>query len=85
MKNKINKILRIFKWRVQLIQKGYDMGWQHGYEAGMVEQHNQIMDLLNEHIHGIDWTKEDAFTVKDVIPVVKNHVADKETVGWGND
>jgi len=82
LKNKINKILRVFKWRVQLIQKGYDLGWEHGYEAGMVEQHNQIMDLLNKHIHGIDWTKEDAFTVKEVIPLVKNHVADKEPVGW---
>jgi hypothetical protein len=48
----------------------------------MVEQHNQIVDLLNKHIHDIDWLKEDAFTVKDVIPVVKNHVADKELIGW---
>lgn len=78
----MKKLLNIFKWRVRLVQKGYDLGWKHGYEAGMIEQHNQIMELLNTHIHGIDWLKEDAFTVKDVIPVVKNHVADKELVGW---
>jgi hypothetical protein len=61
---------------------GYDKGWEHGFQAGMDEQQKQILDLLNRHIHGIDWTKEDAFTVKDVIPVVKEHNADKEPVGW---
>ena len=78
----MKKLLNLFKWRVRLVQQGYDLGWEHGYKAGMVEQHNQIIDLLNRHIHDIDWTKEDIFTVKDVIPVVKNHVADEELVGW---
>lgn len=76
------KLRNIFKWRLKLVQMGYDMGWDHGFEAGMDEQHKQILDLLNKHIHDIDWTKEDIFTVKDVIPVVKEHNADKEPVGW---
>jgi hypothetical protein len=76
------RLLNIFKIRLKLVQMGYDKGWEHGYQAGMDEQHKQILDLLNNHIENIDWTKEDPFTVKDVIPVVKNHVADKEPIGW---
>jgi hypothetical protein len=78
----MKKILNIFKIRLKLVQMGYDKGWEHGYQAGMDEQHKQILDLLNKHIHDIDWTKEDIFTVKDVIPVVEDHIADKEPVGW---
>lgn len=78
------KFLNIFKWRLRLVQKGYDLGWQHGYEAGMDEHHKQILDLLNKHINDIDWLKEDIFTVKDVIPVVEGHMPDKEPVGWGS-
>ena len=78
----MQKLRNLFKWRLRLVQMGYDKGWEHGFQAGMDEQQKQILDLLNRHIHGIDWTKEDAFTVKDVIPVVKEHNADKEPVGW---
>ena len=78
----MQKLRNLFKWRLKLVQMGYDMGWDHGFEAGMDEQHKQILDLLNRHIHDIDWTKEDIFTVKDVIPVVQEHNADKEPVGW---
>ena len=76
------KFLNIFKWRLRLVQQGYDLGWQHGYEAGMDDHHKQILDLLNKHINDIDWLKEDIFTVKDVIPVVEGHTPDKEPVGW---
>jgi flagellar biosynthesis/type III secretory pathway protein FliH len=78
----MKKILNLFKLRLKLVQQGYNLGWEHGYQAGMDEQHKQILDLLNKHIHDIDWTKEDIFTVKDVIPVVEDHIADKEPVGW---
>jgi hypothetical protein len=73
---------KFFKWRVRLVQKGYDLGWNHGYEAGMIEQYKQILDLLNNHINNIDWLKEDVFTVRDVVPVVEQHIADLEPVGW---
>ena len=78
----MQRLRNLFKIRLRLVQMGYDKGWEHGFQAGMDEQQKQILDLLNRHIHGIDWTKEDAFTVKDVIPVVKEHNADKEPVGW---
>jgi len=78
------KLPNIFKWRLRLVQKGYDLGWQHGYEAGMDEHQKQILDLLNRHINDIDWLKEDIFTVKDVIPVVKSHMPDKQPIGWDN-
>ena len=78
----MNKFTRLFKWRVRLIQKGYDMGWEHGYEAGMVERKNQIIDLLSSHIENIDWLQETPLEVKDILPIVKNHQEDKELVGW---
>jgi len=78
----MKKFLNIFKWRVRLVQKGYDMGWEHGYEAGLVEQKNQIIDLLSSHIENIDWLQETPIEVKDILPIVKNHQEDKELVGW---
>jgi hypothetical protein len=50
----------------------------------MDEHQKQILDLLNRHINDIDWLKEDIFTVKDVIPVVKSHMPDKQPIGWDN-
>lgn len=76
------KLLDIFKWRVRLVQKGYDLGWKHGFSAGMDENHKQVIDLLNKHIHNVDWLKEDPYTRKELVSVVENHVLDKEPVGW---
>ena len=76
------KLPHILKWRVRLVQQGYDLGWKHGYQAGMDEQHKQIIDLLNDNIHGVDWLKEEPIELKDIVPIVKEHVADKELVGW---
>ena len=76
------KLPNIFKWRVRLVQQGYDLGWQHGYEAGMDEQHKQIVDKINKLIHDIDWVKEDPYTRKDIVEAIIEHEADKEPVGW---
>ncbi len=76
------KLPKIFKWRLRLVQKGYDLGWKHGHEAGMAENHKQIIDLLNKHIHDVDWLKEDPYTRKELVQVVKSHVPDKELIGW---
>ena len=81
MKLKV-RVKNLFKWRLRLVQKGYDMGWQHGYEAGMVEQKNQIIDLLSSHIENIDWLQETPLEVRDILPIVKNYQEDKEPVGW---
>ncbi|CAB4242288.1 hypothetical protein UFOVP222_105 [uncultured Caudovirales phage] len=78
----MKKLLKLFKWRVNLIQKGYDLGWEHGYEAGLVEQHKQIVDKVNSLIHDIDWLREDPYTRKDIVEAIKKHEADKEPVGW---
>jgi len=78
----MKKLPNIFKWRLRLVQQGYDLGWKHGYEAGMAENHKQIIDLLNKHIHDVDWLQEDPYTRKELVQVVKNHVVDKEPVGW---
>lgn len=78
----MNKIVKLFKWRVNLMQKGYDLGWKHGHEAGMDERHKQIVDITSKMIYDINWLKEDPYTRKDIIEAINNHVADKEMVGW---
>ena len=76
------KFLNLFKWRVRLVQQGYDLGWKHGYDAGMVERHNQIVDTVTDHVHGIDWLKEDMLTARELVKVVKEHKPVDEFVGW---
>jgi flagellar biosynthesis/type III secretory pathway protein FliH len=78
----MQKLLNLFKFRLRLIQKGYDLGWEHGYEAGLIEQHKQIVDKVNKLIHDVDWLKEDPYTRKDIVTAIKEHEADKEPVGW---
>ena len=78
------KLPRFLKWRVRLVQQGYDLGWEHGYEAGMVEQKNQIVDKVDKFIKDIDWLKEDPYTRKDIVEAIKNHEPEKELVGWEN-
>jgi hypothetical protein len=48
----------------------------------MEENQKQIIDLLNKHIHDVDWLKEDPYTRKELVEVVKEHARDKEPVGW---
>lgn len=78
----MKKFLNLFKFRLRIVQKAYDKGWGHGYEAGMIEQKNQIIDLLASHIENIDWLRETPIEVREIIPIVKNHQEDRELVGW---
>ena len=78
------KLPKFFRWRVRLVQQGYDAGWQHGYEAGMVEQKNQIVDKVDKFIREVDWLKEDPYTRKDIVEAIKNHEPEKELVGWAD-
>ena len=78
------KLPKFFRWRVRLVQQGYDAGWQHGYEAGMVEQKNQIVDKVDKFIKEVDWLKEEPYTRKDIVEAIKNHEPDKELVGWAD-
>jgi flagellar biosynthesis/type III secretory pathway protein FliH len=70
------------QWRVRLVQQGYNLGWEHGYEAGMVEQKNQIVDKVDKFVKDVDWLKEDPYTRKDIVEAIKNHEPEKELVGW---
>ena len=76
------KLPKIFKWRLRLVQQGYDLGWEHGYEAGQIEKKHEIVDLLSSHIDRIDWLKETPLEVKDILPIVRDHNEEKEVVGW---
>jgi flagellar biosynthesis/type III secretory pathway protein FliH len=72
----------IFKWRLRLVQQGYNLGWQHGYDAGMNENQKQIVDKVNKLIHDVDWLKEDPYTRKEIVEAIKQHVPDREPIGW---
>jgi flagellar biosynthesis/type III secretory pathway protein FliH len=78
------KLPKFFRWRVRLVQQGYDKGWEHGYEAGMIEQKNQIVDKVDKFIKEVDWLKEDPYTRKDIVEAIKSHEPDKELVGWAD-
>jgi flagellar biosynthesis/type III secretory pathway protein FliH len=78
------KLPKFMQWRVRLVQQGYNAGWQHGYDAGMVEQKNQIIDKVDKFIREVDWLKEDPYTRKDIVEAIKNHEPDKELVGWAD-
>jgi len=78
------KLPKFFRLRVRLVLQGYDAGWQHGYEAGMVEQKNQIVDKVDKFIKEVDWLKEDPYTRKDIVEAIKNHEPEKELVGWAD-
>ena len=78
----MNKFIKLFKWRVRLVQQGYDLGWEHGYEAGMIEQKNQIVDKVDKFVKDVDWLKEEPYTRKDIVEAIKNHEPEKELVGW---
>ena len=70
------------QWRVRLVQQGYNLGWEHGYEAGMVEQKNQIVDKVDKFVKDVDWLKEEPYTRKDIVEAIRNHEPEKELVGW---
>jgi flagellar biosynthesis/type III secretory pathway protein FliH len=78
----VKKFFNLFKWRLRLVQQGYNLGWQHGYKAGMDENQKQIVDKVNKLIHDVDWLKEDPYTRKEIVEAIKEHVPDKEIVGW---
>ena len=80
----MNKFIKLFKWRVRLVQQGYDLGWEHGYEAGMIEQKNQIVDKVDKFVKDVDWLKEEPYTRKDIVEAIKNHEPEKELVGWAD-
>ncbi len=76
------KLPKFFRWRVRLVQQGYNLGWEHGYEAGMVEQKNQIVDKVDKFVKDVDWLKEEPYTRKDIVEAIRNHEPEKELVGW---
>jgi len=82
MERIMNKFIKLFKWRVRLVQQGYNLGWEHGYEAGMIEQKNQIVDKVDKFVKEVDWLKEEPYTRKDIVEAIKNHEPEKELVGW---
>lgn len=76
------KLSKIFNWRLRLVQQGYELGYQHGIEAGKVEKHNEIISMLTYNLDNIDWTREEPIQVRDIVPMVRNHVPKKPEDVW---
>lgn len=76
------KLLNIFRWRLRLVQQGYDLGYKQGIEAGKVEKHNEIIAMLTHTLENIDWTREEPIQVRDIVPLVKNHVPKNNEDVW---
>jgi hypothetical protein len=74
-----------FKRKLRQVQEAYDLGWEHGFEAGWIEQKNEIIDLLSSHIENIDWLNETPLEVREILPIVRNHKQIKDEITWGNE
>jgi flagellar biosynthesis/type III secretory pathway protein FliH len=67
---------------LKLIQQSYDLGFMHGLEAGKVEKHHEIISMLTHALDNIDWTREEPIQVRDIVPMVKNHIPKAEEDVW---
>lgn len=76
------KLSKIFNWRLRLVQQGYDLGYKHGFEAGRVDKHGEIVQMLTYNLDNIDWTREEPIQVRDIVPMVKNHKPKVEGDVW---
>jgi len=74
----------LFKWRLRLVQQGYDLGWEHGFEVGQIEKQHEILEVLSHNIESINWLREEPLEVRDIIPMIKkSQEVVREEVTWG--
>lgn len=78
----MKKIRNILKWRLRLVQQGYDLGWKHGHEAGLVDGHYEIMDIIAKKVEPVDWLREYPLEVRDIIPLIKSETKHKAPSTW---
>lgn len=68
----------ILKWRVRLMQRGYDLGYDHGYTNGMRDKEHDIIHLIESKIENLDWFDDSPLEIRQVVPLIKN--SSKEVV-----
>lgn len=73
---------KIFTKKLQLIQQAYDMGWNHGHEAGKVDGHYEVMDIIAKKVEPLDWLQESPIEVRDILPLIKSETKHKAPSTW---
>lgn len=70
------------KKKLEELQEAYDMGYEHGRKAGMIDRQHEIISLLTDNIESIDWINEDSLEIRDVLPLIRNSVKPKVIDTW---
>lgn len=73
---------KILTKKLELVQQAYDMGWKHGHEAGKVDGHYEIMDIIATKVEPIDWLQENPLEVRDILPLIKSETKHKAPSTW---
>jgi hypothetical protein len=76
------KLFKIFNIKLRIAQQAYDLGYKHGHEAGRIDKHGEILQMLTHNLDNIDWTREEPVQVRDVVPMVRNHKPKVEGEVW---
>lgn len=76
------KLPKVFKWRLRLVQQGYDLGWKHGHEAGKLDGHYEVMDIIAKKVEPLDWLQENPIEVRDILPLIKSETKHKAPTTW---
>jgi hypothetical protein len=74
------KLPKILQWRVRIAQSGYDLGYKQGFEAGKIEKHGEIVQMLSYKLENIDWLREEPIQVREIVPMVKQHKTETRDV-----
>lgn len=78
------KIPAAMKWRVRLMQRGYDLGYEHGYSNGMRDKEHDIIHLIESKLENLDWFDDSPLEVRQVVPLIKNTNAVVEIDPWND-
>ena len=78
------KIPTSLKWRVKLMQRGYDLGYEHGYANGMRDKEHDIIHLIESKIENLDWFEDNPLELRQVVPLIKKSYEPVAVDPWSN-
>lgn len=65
------KLPATLKWRVRLMQRGYDLGYEHGYANGKRDREHDIIHLIESKLENLDWFDDSPLELRQVVPLIK--------------
>lgn len=65
------KLPAALKWRVRLMQRGYDLGYDHGYDNGMRDKEHDIIQLIESKLENLDWFDDSPLELRQIVPLIK--------------